>query len=86
MDILKRSKAPFSDEAWSFLDEEATDVLNQKLKARSEVDFIGPKGLELSSINTGRFYRCWYSRCWRCSYATRDVLPLVELKVPFEMN
>ncbi|ADQ14237.1 family 1 encapsulin nanocompartment shell protein [Halanaerobium hydrogeniformans] len=86
MDILKRSKAPFADEAWYFLDEEATDVLNQKLKARSEVDFIGPKGLELSSINTGRFTDAGIQDVEGVSYATRDVLPLVELKIPFTME
>ncbi|SFM10973.1 family 1 encapsulin nanocompartment shell protein [Halanaerobium salsuginis] len=86
MDILKRSLAPFSAEAWDFLDEEATAVFNQKLKARKEVDFIGPKGLELSSINTGRFTPTGIEDVEGVSYSTRNVLPLVELKVPFKMK
>jgi len=86
MDILKRSLAPFSTEAWNFLDEEATDVLSQKLRARQEVDFIGPKGLELSSINTGRFVDTGIEDVEGVQYATREVLPLVELKVPFKMK
>jgi len=86
MDILRRSAAPFSLEAWNFLDEEAMDVLAQKLRARQEVDFIGPKGLELSSINTGRFVDAGIEDVEGVSYATREVLPLVELKVPFKMK
>ena len=86
MDILKRSLAPFAAEGWDFLDEEATDVLSQKLKARKEVDFQGPKGLELSSISTGRFSPVGIDDVEGVSYATRDVLPLVELKVPFTMK
>jgi len=86
MDILKRSQAPFAAEAWDFLDEEATDVLSQKLKARKEVDFLGPKGLELSSINTGRFNPVGIEDVEGVTYSTREVLPLVELKVPFTMN
>lgn len=86
MDILKRSAAPFAAETWDFLDEEATEVLSQKLKARKEVDFLGPKGLELSSISTGRFSAVDIDDVEGVSYATRDVLPLVEIKVPFNMK
>lgn len=86
MDILKRSLAPFGSETWNFLDEEATDVLNQKLKARKEVEFLGPKGLGLSSINTGRFSPVGIEDVEGVSYSTREVLPLVELKVPFTMK
>ncbi|RCW49865.1 MULTISPECIES: family 1 encapsulin nanocompartment shell protein [unclassified Halanaerobium] len=86
MNVLKRSLAPFPAEAWDFLDEEAKEVLELKLKARKIVGFKGPFGLDLSAINTGRFAPMGVEDVEGVTYASREVLPLVEIKVPFKMK
>ncbi len=86
MNVLKRSLAPFPKEAWDFIDEEAREVLELKLKGRNIVDFKGPKGLDYAAINTGRFLPMNIDEVDGVTYASREVLPLMEIKVPFKMK
>lgn len=86
MNILKRNLAPIPSEAWEFVDEEARHVLKLKLNGRKVVDFVGPKGLEFASYNTGRSIKLDGGEDTGITYLKREVLPLVEIKVPFRMK
>ena len=82
MDLLKRQKAPIVSEAWQQIDEEARRVLKLHLAGRKLVDFSGPHGWELGSVNTGRLKHIERGPVEHVSHAIRDVRPLVELRAP----
>ncbi len=86
MDILNRSLAPIPQEAWSLIDEEARELLSLKLTGRKVVDFVGPKGIDFGVVNTGRLAAMKNKKPEGVNYFKRVVLPLIEVKVPFEMN
>lgn len=54
MDILKRSFAPISEEAWRVLDDQAREVLKDNLSARRFVDVVGPMGWDFQGFGTGK--------------------------------
>ena len=54
MDLLKRSLAPITPEAWEQIDEEAKRVLRLHLAGRKLVDVDGPYGWQHGAVNTGR--------------------------------
>ncbi|MDO5725584.1 MAG: family 1 encapsulin nanocompartment shell protein [Tissierellia bacterium] len=54
MDILKRSIAPISEEAWEEIDETAKDVLTSILSARKTIKINGPKGWDYNAVSEGR--------------------------------
>lgn len=82
MDLLKRSKAPVTDEAWQQIDEEAKRVLELHLAGRKLVDFNGPYDWKLGAVNTGRLNHLAKGPVPNVSHAIRDVMPLVELRAP----
>jgi uncharacterized linocin/CFP29 family protein len=82
MDILKRELAPISAAAWEQIDEEARRVLRLHLAGRKVVDFSGPHGWELGSVNTGRLKHMEAGPLTGVSHAVRDVLPLIEVRSP----
>jgi uncharacterized linocin/CFP29 family protein len=84
MDLLKRGKAPITDEAWEQVDSEATRVLKLHLAGRKVVDFSGPHGWKLAAVNTGRLERIEGGGDG-IAHALRAVQPLVELRAPFKM-
>jgi len=84
MDLLKRDKAPLTDEAWQQIDEEARRVLKLRLAGRKVVDFSGPHGWSFGSVNRGRLTRL--RDAGGVSYALRQVQPLVEVRAPFSMK
>jgi uncharacterized linocin/CFP29 family protein len=73
-----------SAEAWARIDREAQRVLKLNLAARKLVDFNGPLGWGASALSTGRVEKIQGPtegvEGWR-----RRVLPLVELRVEFEV-
>ena len=77
MDLLKRKKAPITDEAWEQVDEEARRVLKLHLAGRKVVDFSGPHGWEHSASNLGRTAPLASAPCDGVSGLHRRVLPLV---------
>ena len=81
---LNRNLAPIPDEAWEFIDEEAREALSIHFVGRKVVDFVGPKGMDFSAVNTGRWEDL--DNTDGVSYAKREVLPLVELEIPFTMD
>ena len=86
MDILKRSLAPITEEAWEEIDEFAKDVITSQLSARKVVDVEGPLGWEASSVSLGRLEVPSGQKEGDVQYGIRMVKPLVETRVPFELD
>lgn len=84
MDILRRALAPISDSAWSEIDEEAQRTLHEHLSARSIIDFSGPHGWKLGSLNLGRV--SIEKTVEGVNWGIRQVKPLIEIRVPFVLN
>jgi uncharacterized linocin/CFP29 family protein len=82
MDLLKRSLAPITTEAWAQIDDEARRVLALHLAGRKLVDFSGPHGWQLGGVNTGRLQHLEHDTVAGVGHAIRDVRPLVELRSP----
>lgn len=85
MNFLKRELAPIIDEAWSEIEEEAVRVLKANLSARHLVDLDGPRGFDHSAVNLGEIEPA-REPIDGVSYGIRRVLPLVEARVPFELD
>jgi uncharacterized linocin/CFP29 family protein len=84
MDFLKRNKAPITDEVWEAIDDRAREVLKPQLYARKFVDIDGPHGWEFSAQPLGRTSQM--QEAAGVYWAKREVLPLLELKIPFELD
>lgn len=86
MGSLFRHLAPVSAEAWAEIDAEAARTLKTTLAGRKLVDFAGPLGRCTASIDTGRAQTIAPPMPAGVSARLRDVQPLVELRVPFELS
>lgn len=85
MNNLHRELAPISDQAWAQIEEEASRTLKRHLAARCVVDLKGPKGFDHSAVGTGHLQSI--EAIGEGVEATqREVMPLVELRVPFELT
>ena len=85
MDILRKSMAPVSDEAWAEINATAKEVLSSVLSARKFVDVEGPRGWDFAAVSTGRI-RVPDEQKDAVKYGIHQVLPLVEARIPFELN
>jgi uncharacterized linocin/CFP29 family protein len=84
---LNRELAPMSDKAWERVEQEARDVLKLHLAARRLVDFEGPLGWDCSAIDLGRVEPLAGGPDRSgASFRLRIVRPLIELRVPFELE
>lgn len=86
MNHLFRELAPISAAAWQEMEKEAQRTLKTTLAARKLVDFVGPKGWEASAVGTGRCKPVEPPAHSTVETRLRQVLPMVELRVPFEMR
>jgi uncharacterized linocin/CFP29 family protein len=86
MDHLLRELAPIPARGWREIDKEAKRTLKTLLAARRLVDFTGPQGWEASAVGLGRCEDISMPSDNRIRARLRSVLPLVELRVPFEMS
>jgi len=84
MDLLRRDLSPLIDVAWAEIDDEARNVLSTNLSGRKVVDLRGPEGWSLPSVNLGRC-KPGATRDG-VSWAVRQVLPLIEARVPFKVS
>jgi uncharacterized linocin/CFP29 family protein len=82
---LHRELAPISDEAWTEIEAETARTLKRYLAGRRIVDVHGPDGLSLSAVGTGHLQEI-DSPAEGVRARQRDVLPLVELRVPFTLS
>lgn len=84
MNNLHRELAPVSDAAWSEIEEEASRTIKRYLAARRVVDVEGPGGVALSAVGTGHLRNVAAPE--GIVARQREVKPLVELRVPFELD
>ncbi|MCA9647776.1 MAG: bacteriocin family protein [Polyangiaceae bacterium] len=85
MDFLRQRLAPISGAAWAAVEAEVAGVLRTRLSTRRVVDVDGPKGFDFSALNLGRVSTP-ESQEARVQYGVRQVQPLVEVRVPFELE
>jgi uncharacterized linocin/CFP29 family protein len=85
MNNLHRELAPISDAAWAQIEEEASRTLKRYLAGRRVVDVHGPAGSALSAIGTGHL-RTVAAPSEGILARQRVVKPLVELRVPFDLD
>lgn len=86
MDILKRSLAPITQDAWTEIDKLARGILVAVLSNRKIVDVDGPHGWEYSAVTMGRLSLPDSQPDPDVHFGMRQVLPLVEVRVPFELD
>jgi uncharacterized linocin/CFP29 family protein len=87
MNHLLRELAPISTSGWQEIEKEATRTLKTTLAARKLVDFVGPQGWGVSAVGLGRSDGIASpTEKGGVRARLRKVLPLVELRVPFEMS
>jgi uncharacterized linocin/CFP29 family protein len=84
MNNLYRELAPISAAAWAEIEEEARRTLKRHLAARRVVDVEGPKGVDFSAVGTGHT-QAIAAPGEGVQAVQREVKPLVELRVPFEL-
>ena len=85
MSHLLRDLAPISSAGWDAIEDEARSRLTTYLAARRVVDFDGPKGWTHSSTDM-RTTRVIEGQEPKVQVRQRRVLPLVELRVPFDVS
>jgi uncharacterized linocin/CFP29 family protein len=86
MNHLYRELAPISDAGWQEIEQEAQRTLKTLLAARKLVDFVGPEGWEASAVGTGRNATVEPPLSGPVEARLRQVMPMVELRVPFAMR
>src|SRR5205085_4711502 len=86
MNHLLRELAPISTTGWLEIEKEAKRTLKTTLAARRLVDFKGPQGWDASAVGLGRSKAIDLPAGGDVRARLRQVLPLVELRVPFEMR
>src|ERR1700689_3415433 len=85
MNNLHRELAPISDAAWAEIEEETTRTLKRYLAGRRVVDVPAPRGIALPGIGTGHL-KPIAAPAEGILARQREVKPLVELRVPFELS
>jgi uncharacterized linocin/CFP29 family protein len=85
MNNLHRELAPISDAAWAEIEEETTRTLKRYLAGRRVVDVPAPGGIALPGVGTGHL-RSIAAPGDGIAANQREVKPMVELRVPFELS
>jgi uncharacterized linocin/CFP29 family protein len=85
MNHLLRDFAPLPEAAWTAIEDESRSRLVTYLAARKLVDFEGPHGWTHSATNLGHV-RSISGPADGIRALQREVLPLVELRVPFVVS
>ena len=86
MEILRRSAAPVTSEAWQEMDEQAKRTLATTLSARKFADVEGPKGWKYAAHSLGRLDLAENQNNRGVRYGINKVLPLVESRRTFELS
>src|ERR1700722_11044561 len=85
MNNLHRELAPISDAAWAQIEEETARTLKRYLAGRRVVDVPPAGGIVLPGVGTGHLKQI-ASPAEGILARQREVKPLVELRVPFELS
>lgn len=86
MNILKKSIAPITDNAWEEITDQTKEILRNYLTARNFVDIDGPNGLKQGGVSTGRLIVPGDQSNEGINYGIREYLPMVEVRKPFELD
>lgn len=86
MDILRKTLAPITDEAWEEIKEQANITLNSILTARKFVDISGPKGWDFAAVSLGRIDVDEKQPTDNVRFGIHRVLPLIEARMSFKLN
>ena len=86
MDILRKSFAPVSDEAWNFINDEAKSILSSALSARRFVGVDGPKGIDFASVPVGELEIPAKQAKGDVQYGVHKIMPLIEARIPFSLD
>jgi uncharacterized linocin/CFP29 family protein len=86
MNILKKSIAPITDDAWQEISDQADRFKKIYLTGRKFVDINGPNGLEMGGLSTGRLIVPESNSNEGVNYGIREIIPLMELRSPFELD
>src|SRR5579863_3807296 len=85
MNNLHRELAPVSDAAWAEIEEETTRTLKRYLAGRRVVDVPAAGGIAVPGVGTGHL-KPIAAPAEGILARQREVKPLVELRVPFELS
>lgn len=85
MNDLHRELAPISEAAWEAIEKEAKRTLTSCLAARRVIELSGPHGWPKGAISLGRIKEL-RSPGGGVQGRLRQVQPLVELRMPFELD
>lgn len=85
MNNLHRELAPISDAAWLQIEQETTRTIKRYLAGRRVVDVPSAGGATLSGVGTGHL-KSIAGPAEGIVANQREVKPLVELRVPFELS
>ncbi|MFG2500849.1 family 1 encapsulin nanocompartment shell protein [Streptomyces sp. NPDC048441] len=85
MSNLHRDLAPITSGAWAEVEDEARRTFRRNLAGRRVVDVTGPDGPELAAVGTGHQSGI-AAPAAGVTAQLRDVQPLVELRVPFNVS
>src|ERR1700756_3528205 len=85
MNNLHRELAPISDAAWAQIEEETARTMKRYLAGRRVVDLHGPAGSALAAVGTGH-QSSIAAPAEGTTAQQREVKPLVELRVPFDLE
>jgi len=86
VDDLLRGLAPISDEAWAEIELEIQRTLRAMLAARKLVDFSGALGWTTSAVGLARTSTLSPAPMEGAEGRLRHAQPLVEVRVPFELE
>jgi len=86
MDILRRSLAPISQEAWQEIDEQARIIFQNVLTARRFADVEGPKGIDFGGVALGRLEMDEKQKADQIGYGIHRIQPLTEVRKSFRLN
>jgi len=83
-DILRRSLAPLTDEAWKEIDNQASRTLKGNLSGRALVDFSGPHGWTMAAVNLGSVASG--EPVNGMSWGRRNAQNLIEIRAAFSLQ
>ena len=85
MNVLKKELAPITPRGWQHIEDEAKRAMESNLSDRRVVDVSEPMGFEFSAVNLGTLHTA-HRLDSGVQYGVRRVLPLVETRIPIELD